>query len=63
MERCVMCGTDEKPFLSPVKCIIRNGLERSHKICQECWFKDFAKEEIHHACPGCEKNMPLQYHE
>ena len=60
MFECVMCGTPEKPFLSPVKCIIKNGLDRSHKICQTCWFRDFAKEGLSHKCPGCENGVPLR---
>ena len=60
MDYCVICSTFEKPFLSPVKCVIKYGLDRSHKICQECWFRDFAKEDISHKCPGCENDKPLK---
>jgi hypothetical protein len=60
MDTCVLCGTDEKPFLSPVRCIIQHGFDRSHKICQECWFRDFAREGMNHKCPGCENGTPLK---
>ena len=60
MDKCVICDTQESPFLSPVKCIIKNGLDRSHKICQECWFRDFAREGLNHTCPGCDNGVPLR---
>lgn len=60
MEKCVICDTTEKPFLSPVKCVIQHGFDRSHKICQVCWFRDFAREDISHKCPGCASGIPLR---
>ena len=53
MEHCVLCNTTEKPFLTPSKCLTTHGLEDSHKICQVCWFRYFAKENVIHKCPGC----------
>ena len=58
-ETCVMCNTIEKPFLTPMSCLKKWGLERSHKICQTCWFKDFAKEGGTHKCPGCLVGIPV----
>ena len=45
--------------------------DRSHRVCQGCWFPSeenpnsaFARENESHICPGCEKgqlpNPPLQ---
>ena len=53
--KCCMCGSSESPFLTPSQCLRKNGLEKSHKVCQTCWFRDFAKEGVSHRCPGCLK--------
>jgi len=55
-EICVMCNTTERPFLTPSRCLSKHGLINSHKICQVCWFRDFAKESGDHTCPGCRIN-------
>jgi hypothetical protein len=53
MRYCCICQSRCAPFLTPSRCLRENGLEKSHKICEECWFRDFAKEGIDHICPGC----------
>ena len=57
---CVMCNTTDRPFLTPLKCLTKWGPDRSHKICQTCWFRDFAKELGTHECPGCLSNVPVE---
>ena len=51
---CCMCGTDFESVLplSPSACVKKNK-EKSHKICQECWWGKFAVEGVSHNCPGC----------
>ena len=56
--RCVICDSVRNPFLTPSQCLQKYGLEKSHKICQECWFRDCAKEGTSHTCPGCINNFP-----
>ena len=53
--KCCMCYTehDVSNMLTPRRCLVRNGLEKSHKICQSCWFSIFAVEDVKHSCPGC----------
>ena len=58
---CCMCGKeiDKTNGLVPVKCLIKNGAIRAHRVCQECWFGKFAIEGVNHSCPGCVKGLPL----
>ena len=51
--KCVLCDSTSKPFLTPSACLKKWGPEKSHKICEVCWFRDFAKEGVSHKCPGC----------
>ena len=62
--KCCMCGKDiqRDDGLMPAKCYRKNGAIRAHRICQECWWNKesgFAKEDVNHACPGCDKGLPL----
>ena len=59
---CCMC---EKNFnrngngtLVPLTCLRKYG-ERAHRICQNCWWSEFAVENGSHECPGCKKHLPL----
>jgi hypothetical protein len=56
---CCMCFIeyDMSNMLTPRRCLVRNGLAKSHKICQSCWFSIFAVEDVKHSCPGC----PVEY--
>ena len=56
---CCMCFIehDVNNMLTPRRCLVRNGLAKSHKICQSCWFSIFAVEDVKHSCPGC----PVEY--
>jgi hypothetical protein len=59
--KCCMCDTEiqREDGLMPAKCYRKNGAQRAHRICQECWWSRFAKEDANHACPGCVKGLPL----
>jgi hypothetical protein len=63
-EQCKCCICDAKKSnqecLVPSECLIKYGKERSHKICQECWWGEFAKETASHKCPGCVRGLPIQ---
>lgn len=53
--KCCMCNKKFKSIapLSPSACVMRNGKEKSHKICENCWWDKFAIEGVDHKCPGC----------
>ena len=57
---CCMCGNTEQRnnMLAPSICL-QNNRERAHRICQSCWWNDFAIEGANHDCPGCVKHLPL----
>lgn len=60
---CCVCGqnTHKGPSdttLIPRRCLARNGY-RGHRLCDECWFGEFAREGVTHDCPGCKKHLPL----
>ena len=59
--KCCVCDTEINRVdgLMPAKCYRKNGADRAHRICQECWWSGFAKEGVNHACPGCVKGLPL----
>ena len=52
--KCCMCNKKfkSKVPLSPAVCFRKNG-EKSHKICEECWWGKFAIEGVNHKCPAC----------
>ena len=52
---CCMCRVEHEVsnMLTPRRCLVRNGLAKSHKICESCWFSMFAVEDVKHSCPGC----------
>jgi len=58
-ERCCMCGKRRKKMLIPVECLIKYGAKRAHKICERCWWSEFAIEGASHKCPGCVNNTPV----
>ena len=64
LEICCMCdnkiqnNNNNCNKLIPVKCLMRYGSKKSHKICSDCWWKPvtgFAVEGTKHECPGCKK--------
>ena len=59
--KCCMCDRKirKEDGLMPVRCFTQYGTIRAHRICHKCWFNKFAKEGVHHACPGCVKRLPL----
>ena len=55
---CCICIKEiyQNETLIPSICLIKNGVIKSHKICQECWWNPvtgFAIEGRNHSCPGC----------
>ena len=61
-EKCCMCENntvDQMHPLIPMKCLKKYGKFRAHKICSNCWWNKFAKENESHECPGCEKKIPI----
>ena len=57
---CVMCNKKnlDKYFI-PGKCLQENGYRKAHRICEHCWWNNFAKEGTNHSCPGCDNNIAL----
>jgi hypothetical protein len=57
---CSICDKlfDRDKSLIPVLCLKEHGI-RAHRICQECWWNTFAKEDAPHGCPGCKRALPL----
>jgi hypothetical protein len=58
-ERCCMCGKRRKKMLIPAECLIKYGAKRAHKICERCWWDEFAIEGASHKCLGCVNNTPV----
>jgi len=66
MENIIHCCMCEKEInsvniLTPVICY-RKYMDKSHRICSECWFNSvtgFAIEDRSHECPGCVKKIQL----
>ena len=59
--KCCVCDAkvNKQECLVPRECLIKYGKERAHKICQDCWWEKFAKENASHKCPGCIKGLPI----
>lgn len=57
---CCICGQTHKrnTMLVPLACLQKNK-ETAHRICQDCWWSEFAIEGADHKCPGCIKQLPL----
>jgi hypothetical protein len=57
---CVMCEKNKliSDTFVPQSCF-RKNLHKAHRICVDCWWSKFAKEDVTHACPGCKKGLPL----
>ena len=57
---CAMCNKKnlDKYFI-PGKCLQENGYRKAHRICEHCWWNNFAKEGTNHSCPGCDNNIAL----
>ncbi len=45
--------------LIPMECFKKHGKFRAHKICSDCWWNKFAKENENHKCLGCDKKIPI----
>jgi hypothetical protein len=59
--KCCMCGkkVDKENSMTPSICY-KQKLDKAHRICSDCWWEDFSKENRpNHNCPGCTNNMPL----
>jgi len=61
---CCMCTNlvNKNKTYVPRICLNEHG-ERAHRICENCWWNDFAKEGVNHKCPGCMKGLPLTNYE
>ncbi len=57
---CSICdkSVPRNKTLIPMLCLKEHG-DRAHRICKECWWDTFAKEDAPHGCPGCIRNLPL----
>jgi hypothetical protein len=57
---CSMCdkSVPRNKTLVPALCLKEHG-DRAHRICHNCWWNTFAKENAPHGCPGCIKGLPL----
>ena len=57
---CSMCdkSVSRNESLVPARCLKTHG-DRAHRICQQCWWNTFAKEDVPHECPGCTRGLPL----
>lgn len=61
---CCMCRNEvnkNKTYV-PRICLNEHG-ERAHRICENCWWNDFAREGVNHKCPGCLQDLPLTKYE
>jgi hypothetical protein len=58
--QCCMCNETHRRdnMLAPSDCLQKNR-ERAHRICQDCWWNKFARENGIHRCPGCANHVPL----
>jgi hypothetical protein len=58
--KCCICEKMIKKddTLIPRECLKKYG-KAAHRICQNCWWNEFAVEGVSHKCPGCEKGLPL----
>lgn len=61
--KCCLCKITiiRADFLSPSRCLQMHGQRKSHKICQSCWWSEFAIEEKTHICPGCTEDLDFPY--
>lgn len=57
---CCICNSNfpKNKMLMPAQCLRNNG-DKSHGICQSCWWSKFAIEHNSHKCPGCKLGVPL----
>lgn len=57
---CVICNYYKilEEMLIPALCLKYNG-KRAHRICKDCWFSNFAIENVSHKCPGCINKLLL----
>jgi len=58
--KCCMCEkmVNNDDTLIPRECLNKYG-KAAHRICQDCWWKEFAIEGVSHKCPGCVKGLSL----
>ena len=53
---CSICEKNINKNNTFIPCIcLKINREKAHRICSECWWNDFAKEDVSHLCPGCKK--------
>jgi hypothetical protein len=62
--KCCMCerNVEKANTLVPRECLMEHGQKAAHRICQDCWWDPtigFAREDVSHKCPGCQKGFPL----
>jgi hypothetical protein len=62
--KCCMCDqqVSQKDTFIPLACRQKYGINKSHKICHNCWWDPntgFARENAPHGCPGCKQGLPL----
>jgi hypothetical protein len=58
---CVLCGQfiSYEQYFIPLKCLLKNGSRKAHRLCEKCWFSKFTKEDADHKCPGCVMKKPF----
>jgi hypothetical protein len=58
--KCCICEkmVNKDDTLIPRECLNKYG-KAAHRICKDCWWKEFAVEGVSHKCPGCVKGLPL----
>lgn len=60
---CCICEiVTSEMTMHPARCYRMHG-SVAHKVCTDCWWRKtgFAEECGNHNCPGCIKNIPLNY--
>jgi hypothetical protein len=59
LTECVMCNKKKLNKYIPGRCLQENGYKKAHRICEDCWWNNFAEEGTNHNCPGCDNNIAL----
>lgn len=59
---CCICekNVNKDNTFVPLECVNKYG-SAAHRVCKECWWDQFAREEVSHKCPGCQKGLPLTH--
>ena len=60
--KCCMCEkmVEKENTFVPRECLNKYG-KAAHRICNDCWWNEFALEGTSHSCPGCVKGLPLTF--